>query len=40
MSEDQNPASPAVESTENLEVKDAQLIFTNVWSELEAEYGH
>ncbi|MFY9257033.1 MAG: nucleoside monophosphate kinase [Fuerstiella sp.] len=40
MSEDQNLASPAVESTENLEVKDAQLIFTNVWSELEAEYGH
>ena len=40
MSEHQNLASPAVESTENLEVKDAQLIFTNVWSELEAEYGH
>lgn len=24
---------------ENLEVKDAQVIFTNVWNELEAEYG-
>lgn len=25
---------------ENLEVKDAQVIFTNVWNELEAEFGH
>lgn len=28
------------ESTEHLEVKDAQVIFTNVWNELEAEFGH
>lgn len=28
------------ESIENLEVKDAQVIFTNVWNELEAEFGH
>lgn len=27
-------------SVENLEVKDAQVIFTNVWNELEAEFGH
>ncbi|MFT5123391.1 MAG: adenylate kinase [Candidatus Omnitrophota bacterium] len=26
--------------TEDLEVKDAQLIFTNEWGELEEEYGH
>ncbi len=36
--QDEVPTSP--ESTENLEVKDAQLIFTNVWSDLEKEYGH
>jgi len=28
------------ESVENLEVKDAHVIFTNVWNELEAEFGH
>lgn len=28
------------DSVENLEVKDAQVIFTNVWNELEAEFGH
>lgn len=27
-------------SVENLEVKDAQLIFTNVWNALESNYGH
>ena len=27
-------------SVENLEVKDAQVIFTNVWNDLEANYGH
>ena len=40
MDENQNEAPASPESTENLEVKDAQLIFTNVWSELEKEYGH
>ena len=33
------PATTA-KSVENLEVKDAQVIFTNVWNELEAEFGH
>ena len=28
------------ESVENLEVKDAQVVFTNVWNELEADVGH
>lgn len=31
-------ATPA--SIENLEVKDAQVIFTNVWNDLESDYGH
>ncbi|MEQ1936434.1 MAG: nucleoside monophosphate kinase, partial [Fimbriimonadaceae bacterium] len=30
------PAKPV----ENLEVKDAQVIFTNVWNTLEDEFGH
>ena len=30
----------SAESVENLEVKDAQVIFTNVWNELEDEFGH
>ena len=35
------PQDQAIDnSVENLEVKDAQVIFTNVWNELEAEYGH
>lgn len=29
----------SAESTEHLEVKDAQVIFTNVWNELESEFG-
>ncbi|MFC1759661.1 nucleoside monophosphate kinase [Planctomycetota bacterium] len=28
------------EPIENLEVKDAQVIFTNVWNDLESNYGH
>ncbi len=28
------------ESVESLEVKDAQVIFTNVWNDLESDYGH
>ena len=28
------------ESTELLEIKDAYVIFTNVWNELESEFGH
>jgi adenylate kinase len=35
--QDESEAVP--DSIENLEVKDAQLIFTNVWNELEAECG-
>lgn len=32
--------SPAItKAAENLEVKDAQVIFTNVWNELETEFG-
>ena len=30
----------AAESADQLEVKDAQVIFTNVWNELEAEFGY
>lgn len=30
----------SAESTELLEIKDAYVIFTNVWNELEAEFGH
>ncbi len=40
MDEVQDEAEVAPESTENLEVKDAQVIFTNVWSDLEEEFGH
>ena len=36
--DEQNDKSPTVaKPVENLEVKDAQVIFTNVWNELEAE---
>jgi len=34
------PSEVPAESTERLEVKDAQVIFTNVWNELETELGH
>ncbi|HQX54204.1 MAG TPA: nucleoside monophosphate kinase [Planctomycetaceae bacterium] len=36
-----HPDTPptTVGSVENLEVKDAQVIFTNVWNELETEFG-
>lgn len=33
-------APVATKSVENLEVKDAQVIFTNVWDTLEKEFGH
>ena len=33
-----SPAAP--KPVENLEVKDAQVIFTNVWNKLEEEFGH
>lgn len=36
--QDKPQAAPG--SVETLEVKDAQVIFTNVWNELEAEFGH
>jgi adenylate kinase len=35
---DASQAAP--ESVENLEVKDAQVIFTNVWAELETDFGY
>ena len=39
--DNQQDAFPTTsKSVENLEVKDAQVIFTNVWNELEAEFGH
>lgn len=35
------PSLPAaVRPVENLELKDAQVIFTNVWNKLETEFGH
>ena len=36
----QDEKSPPPKPVENLEVKDAQVIFTNVWNDLEAEFGH
>ncbi|MCX7396337.1 MAG: nucleoside monophosphate kinase [Planctomycetales bacterium] len=33
-------APVAAKPVENLEVKDAQVIFTNVWNTLEGEFGH
>ena len=38
MPEQSNPSPATAKSVENLEVKDAQVIFTNVWNELEAEF--
>ena len=39
--DNQQDAFPTTsKSVENVEVKDAQVIFTNVWNELEAEFGH
>lgn len=40
MDDGQKDRRPASESIDNLEVKDAYVIFTNVWNELEAEFGH
>jgi adenylate kinase len=40
MDDGQKDLQPPSESTDNLEVKDAYVIFTNVWNELEAEFGH
>lgn len=40
MDNQQDKAPTKSKSVENLEVKDAQVIFTNVWNELEAEFGH
>ena len=39
MHDAQDESAAAPDSIENLEVKDAQLIFTNVWNELAAEFG-
>ena len=39
MSKSPNPNPTAAASTEDLEVKDAQLIFNSVWKDLEKEYG-
>lgn len=33
-----SPVTATAKSVENLEVKDAQVIFTNVWNELQAEF--
>ena len=35
-----NESQTSAKSAGNLEVKDAQVIFTNVWTELENEFGH
>ena len=40
MDDGQNEPPAASEAVENLEVKDAQVIFTNVWNELEADFGN
>ena len=40
MGKQQDTSPTAAKSVENLEVKDAQVIFTNVWNVLEAEFGH
>lgn len=40
MEKQQETSPTSAKSVENLEVKDAQVIFTNVWNELEAEFGH
>ena len=40
MNKQQETSPTTAKSVENLEVKDAQVIFTNVWNELEAEFGH
>ncbi|MBC7966384.1 MAG: nucleoside monophosphate kinase [Fuerstia sp.] len=40
MGKQQDTSPTTAKSVENLEVKDAQVIFTNVWNELEAEFGH
>ncbi len=40
MDKEQETSSTTGKSVENLEVKDAQVIFSNVWNELEAEFGH
>ena len=34
----ESPASP--DSVEDLQVTDAQVIFTNIWNDLESEFGH
>ena len=40
MDEQAEKSTPPIKQVETLEVKDAQVIFTNVWNELEAEFGH
>lgn len=40
MDDVQDESEAASDVTEDIEVKDAQLIFTNVWNELEAEFDH
>ena len=36
----QPAATPAVPKRSDLEIKDAQIIFSSIWRELEAEFGH
>lgn len=40
MDKQNDKSPPPLKPVENLEVKDAQVIFTNVWNVLEAEFGH
>ena len=40
MHDAQDESEAAPDAIEDIEVKDAQLIFTNVWNELKAEFGH
>jgi len=40
MDRGKNEPRATPEPIENLEVKDAQVIFTNVWNDLESTYGH
>ena len=40
MDDDKQKLQATLQSSEKLEVKDAQVIFTSVWNELETEFGH
>ena len=40
MDDDNKNLQATPQSSEKLEVKDAQVIFASVWNELETEFGH